>query len=140
MWLYPVPLGRRRSPNRLLQIIAPCTDHSYVVQEQQKWEQHQKLWLECCSWSHIAFTVLFSLLVMPSAPYWVVSTDYENYSLVYSCTNILWLFHIDYAWILSRAPDMHPETVEQLKGILQSHKIDTEKMMPTDQLNCPPEM
>ncbi|XP_009813836.2 apolipoprotein D [Gavia stellata] len=77
---------------------------------------------------------------MPSAPYWVISTDYENYSLVYSCTNILWLFHIDYAWILSRAPEMHPETVEHLKSVLQSYKIDTEKMMPTDQLNCPPEM
>ncbi|XP_030351157.1 apolipoprotein D isoform X1 [Strigops habroptila] len=77
---------------------------------------------------------------MPSAPYWVISTDYENYSLVYSCTNILWLFHIDYAWILSRAPDMHPETVEHLKSVLQSYKIDTEKMMPTDHLNCPSEM
>ncbi|XP_051482932.1 apolipoprotein D [Apus apus] len=77
---------------------------------------------------------------MPSAPYWVISTDYENYSLVYSCTNILWLFHMDYAWILSRAPDMHPETVEHLKSVLQSYKIDTEKMMPIDQLNCPPEM
>ncbi|KAM6063096.1 Apolipoprotein D [Chlamydotis macqueenii] len=77
---------------------------------------------------------------MPSAPYWVISTDYENYSLVYSCTNILWLFHIDYAWIKSRAPEMHPETVEHLKSVLQSYKIDTDKMMPTDQLNCPAEM
>lgn len=88
----------------------------------------------------MALTVPSSLLVMPAAPYWVVSTDYENYSLVYSCTNILWLFHMDYAWILSRAPDMHPETVEHLKGVLQSYNIDTEKMMPTDQANCPAEM
>lgn len=35
---------------------------------------------------------------------------------------------------------MHPETVEHLKSVLQSYKIDTEKMMPTDQVNCPPEM
>uniref|UniRef100_H0ZFA1 Apolipoprotein D n=1 Tax=Taeniopygia guttata TaxID=59729 RepID=H0ZFA1_TAEGU len=77
---------------------------------------------------------------MPAAPYWVISTDYENYSLVYSCTNILWLFHMDYAWILSRAPDMHPETVEHLKSVLESYKISTEKMMPTDQANCPAEM
>ncbi|KAI1235859.1 hypothetical protein IHE44_0001950, partial [Lamprotornis superbus] len=77
---------------------------------------------------------------MPAAPYWVISTDYENYSLVYSCTNILWLFHMDYAWIMSRAPDMHPETVEHLKSVLQSYKIDTDKMMPTDQANCPAEI
>ncbi|NWW04090.1 APOD protein, partial [Oreocharis arfaki] len=77
---------------------------------------------------------------MPAAPYWVISTDYENYSLVYSCTNLLWLFHMDYAWILSRAPEMHPETVEHLKSVLQSYKIDTDKMMTTDQANCPAEM
>lgn len=77
---------------------------------------------------------------MPSAPYWVISTDYENYSLVYSCTNILWLFHFDYAWIMSRSPDMHPDTVEHLKSMLRTYKIDTDKMMPTDQLNCPAEM
>uniref|UniRef100_A0A8B9NS21 Apolipoprotein D n=1 Tax=Apteryx owenii TaxID=8824 RepID=A0A8B9NS21_APTOW len=76
----------------------------------------------------------------PSTPYWVISTDYENYSLVYSCTNIIWLFHVNYAWILSRAPEMHLETVDNLKSLLQSYKIDTEKMMPTDQLNCPPDM
>uniref|UniRef100_A0A8V0Z2F1 Apolipoprotein D n=1 Tax=Gallus gallus TaxID=9031 RepID=A0A8V0Z2F1_CHICK len=63
-----------------------------------------------------------------------------NYSLVYSCTNILWLFHFDYAWIMSRSPDMHPDTVEHLKSMLRTYKIDTDKMMPTDQLNCPAEM
>lgn len=112
--------------------------------QQPKWEQSQELWLWCCravqSWLHMALTVPSSLLVMPAAPYWVISTDYENYSLVYSCTNILWLFHMDYAWILSRAPELHPETVEHLKSVLQSYKIDTEKMMTTDQANCPAEM
>ncbi|KAG6924334.1 apolipoprotein D [Chelydra serpentina] len=79
-------------------------------------------------------------LVMPSGPYWVLSTDYENYTLVYSCTTFIWLFHVEYAWILSRTPQLQPETVERLKNLLRSYKIDTEKMRPTDQMNCPPEM
>uniref|UniRef100_A0A8D2JGQ7 Apolipoprotein D n=1 Tax=Varanus komodoensis TaxID=61221 RepID=A0A8D2JGQ7_VARKO len=78
--------------------------------------------------------------VMPAAPYWVVSTDYENYALVYSCTTFLWLFHVDYAWILSRTRQMHPETVDHLKSILQSYEIDTARMRPTDQRTCPADM
>ncbi|XP_054839666.1 apolipoprotein D isoform X2 [Eublepharis macularius] len=77
---------------------------------------------------------------MPAAPYLVISTDYKNYSLVYSCMTFLWLFHVDYAWILSRTPQLHPETVEHLKSILQSYEIGTEQMRPTDQLNCPANM
>uniref|UniRef100_A0A8D0HMJ5 Apolipoprotein D n=1 Tax=Sphenodon punctatus TaxID=8508 RepID=A0A8D0HMJ5_SPHPU len=76
---------------------------------------------------------------MPSAPYWVLSTDYENYSLVYSCTTFIWLFHVDYAWIMSRTPQLHPETVEYLKNILHSYKIETKKMIPTDQMDFPPD-
>ncbi|XP_042315576.1 apolipoprotein D isoform X2 [Sceloporus undulatus] len=77
---------------------------------------------------------------MPAAPYWVISTDYENYALVYSCTSFLRLFHVDYAWIMSRTPELHPETVDHLKSILQSYEIDTARMRPTDQVNCPPEV
>uniref|UniRef100_A0A8C7G1Y5 Apolipoprotein D n=1 Tax=Oncorhynchus kisutch TaxID=8019 RepID=A0A8C7G1Y5_ONCKI len=35
-------------------------------------------------------------------PYWVLSTDYEGHSVVYSCTEFLGAFHVDFAWILSR--------------------------------------
>lgn len=79
--------------------------------------------------------LLFS--VMPSAPYWVLATDYENYALVYSCTTIVWLFHMDHVWILGRNPYLPPETVTYLKDILTSNDIDIEKMTITDQVNCP---
>ena len=42
---------------------------------------------------------------MPSGNYYVVDTDYENYTVVYSCTS-LWLFHIEYAWLLVGSRDM----------------------------------
>ncbi|XP_044770322.1 apolipoprotein D isoform X1 [Neomonachus schauinslandi] len=75
--------------------------------------------------------------LMPSAPYWVLATDYENYALVYSCTTIVWLFHMDHVWILGRNPYLPPETVTYLKDILTSNDIDIEKMTITDQVNCP---
>ncbi|XP_045859881.1 apolipoprotein D [Meles meles] len=75
--------------------------------------------------------------LMPSAPYWVLATDYENYALVYSCTTIVWLFHMDHVWILGRNPYLPPETVTYLKDILASNDIDIEKMTITDQVNCP---
>uniref|UniRef100_A0ACB8G7H5 Uncharacterized protein n=2 Tax=Sphaerodactylus townsendi TaxID=933632 RepID=A0ACB8G7H5_9SAUR len=77
---------------------------------------------------------------LPAVPHKVISTDYDNYSLVYSCLNFLWLFHMEDIWILSRTPQLHPETVEHLKDILQSYEIDTEPMRPTEQLNCPADM
>ncbi|KAG3271571.1 apolipoprotein D [Ictidomys tridecemlineatus] len=80
--------------------------------------------------------VKFSQL-MPSAPYWVLATDYENYALVYSCTTIIWLFHLDHVWILGRNPYLPQETVTYLKSILTSNNISIEKMTKTDQENCP---
>ncbi|XP_025232638.1 apolipoprotein D [Theropithecus gelada] len=74
---------------------------------------------------------------MPSAPYWVLATDYENYALVYSCASIINLFRVDYAWILARNRHLPSETVDFLKNILTSNNIDVKKMTVTDQENCP---
>lgn len=74
---------------------------------------------------------------MPSAPYWVLATDYENYALVYSCVSIINLFRVDYAWILARNRHLPSETVDFLKNILTSNNIDVKKMTVTDQENCP---
>lgn len=82
-------------------------------------------------------TALLWFSVMPSSPYWVLATDYENYALVYSCITFVWTFHVDHIWILGRNPSLPPETVTHLKDILTSNNIDIEKMTVTDQSNCP---
>ncbi|OWF38108.1 apolipoprotein D-like [Mizuhopecten yessoensis] len=39
----------------------------------------------------------------PSGSYLVLDTDYDNYSLVYSCQNFFGLFSAEFAWILKRS-------------------------------------
>ncbi|XP_029473223.1 apolipoprotein D [Rhinatrema bivittatum] len=73
---------------------------------------------------------------MPSAPYWVLSSDYENYSLIYSCFCFLEFIQMDHACILSRSRSLPQDTVQQLKVILTSNQIMTDDMTFTNQINC----
>ncbi|KAM4605233.1 apolipoprotein D-like [Polymixia lowei] len=68
----------------------------------------------------------------PPAPYWVLSTDYKSYTLVYSCTDY-GTFHVDFAWIMSRSPGMLRETIHDLKSILTSAGVNADKMIVTNQ-------
>ncbi|KAI2648922.1 Apolipoprotein D [Labeo rohita] len=65
-----------------------------------------------------------------------VSFSYCNISLVYSCTDVLRLFHVDYAWILSRSRSLPAEAVYHAKEIFSRDNIDVSKMTPTDQQGC----
>ncbi|XP_047446302.1 apolipoprotein D-like [Mugil cephalus] len=68
----------------------------------------------------------------PPAPYWVLSTDYDNYALVYSCTD-LGLIHLEFAWILSREPSLPEETIEELHSTLSSIGVRVDKLLTTNQ-------
>lgn len=69
----------------------------------------------------------------PPAPYWVLATDYDNYTLVYSCTDFDNLFHAEYSWIMSRTRTLSKETISELLAILTSHGIGTDGFTETDQ-------
>lgn len=73
--------------------------------------------------------------VLPYSPYWVVSTDYTTYSVVYSCTDIFKRFHFNYAWIFSRSPTLPCVIVAYAKKLLNEEGINTSKMTYTDH-NC----
>jgi len=81
-------------------------------------------------------SLLNSFSVTPYAPYWVLSTDYNSIALVYSCTDVLRLFHVDYAWILSRSRILPAEAIYHAKEIFSRDNIDVSKMFPTDQQGC----
>ncbi|XP_075996496.1 apolipoprotein D-like [Genypterus blacodes] len=72
----------------------------------------------------------------PYSPYWVLSTDYSSLSVVYSCYDILRIFHVEYAWILGRARFLPDETVDYARQLLMNEGIDLFKMRDTDQTGC----
>ncbi|XP_034562315.1 apolipoprotein Db [Notolabrus celidotus] len=72
----------------------------------------------------------------PYSPYWVLTTDYTNMAVVYSCTDILHIFHIDFAWILSRSRFPPADAVEYARNVLINEGIDTFRMKSTDQRGC----
>ncbi|KAK5849955.1 hypothetical protein PBY51_014247 [Eleginops maclovinus] len=72
----------------------------------------------------------------PYGTYWVVTTDYTSLTVVYSCTDILRLFHFDYAWILGRSRFLPAETVRYAKELLIKEGVDLSKMTATDQTGC----
>ncbi|XP_062900903.1 apolipoprotein D-like [Mobula hypostoma] len=72
-------------------------------------------------------------------PYMVLATDYESYSLVYSCFQQIptgWK-HIEYAWILSRQRHLTENVTDNLHEILKLYDIKTEEMVKTNQEDCP---
>ncbi|KAM3604416.1 uncharacterized protein V6R79_010871 [Siganus canaliculatus] len=74
--------------------------------------------------------------VLPYSPYWILSTDYVNSALVYSCTDVLRLFHVDFAWILSRTRTLPESTLQKAKDIFASNSIDVSRMIPSKQQGC----
>jgi apolipoprotein D and lipocalin family protein len=51
--------------------------------------------------------------------YQVIDTDYDSYSLVYSCEDLL-LFKMEFTWILSRTPEMPEEKINELINTLST--------------------
>ncbi|XP_062408659.1 apolipoprotein D-like [Sardina pilchardus] len=69
-------------------------------------------------------------------PYWVLATDYDNYVLVYSCTNISEESYVEFAWIMSRTRSLSADIVAGLKDKLHSHGITTDNLTATIQTGC----
>jgi len=73
----------------------------------------------------------------PYGNYWVVHTDYKEFTLIYSCEAVLGLAHIEQAWILARTMTVDPALTKKLMDELASYKVDVSKFVATDQSNCP---
>ncbi|XP_023334392.1 apolipoprotein D [Eurytemora carolleeae] len=57
--------------------------------------------------------------------YWILDTDYENYSIVYSCVDYIFgLIHFEFAWILARDTNMDPALIQKGVDLLESYGID----------------
>ncbi|XP_026230855.1 apolipoprotein Da, duplicate 1 [Anabas testudineus] len=74
--------------------------------------------------------------VLPYSPYWILSTDYVNVAVVYSCTDVLRLFHVDFAWILGRTRTLPDATIMKATEIFVNNNIDVLRMRPSKQQGC----
>lgn len=74
--------------------------------------------------------------VLPYTPYWVISTDYVSSAVVYSCTDVFRIFHVDFAWILGRSRSLSESTIQCAKQIFMENRIDVSRMIASSQKDC----
>lgn len=73
-------------------------------------------------------------LFQNTGSYNVISTDYDNYALVYSCTQIIpSVLKFEISWILARSKTLNLELVNKVKEIARQNKIDVSKFQVIDQ-------
>ena len=51
--------------------------------------------------------------IVPAGDYKILSTDYVNYTVVYTCSGIRGVYNREYAWVLTREAEPSEEIVEQ---------------------------
>ncbi|XP_055957002.1 apolipoprotein D-like [Patella vulgata] len=72
----------------------------------------------------------------PYAPYWVLDTDYDNYSAVFSCESLGGLAHVEFAWILSRNNTISDSLKQKIFKIFEKNGVGTTDIKKTVQDNC----
>ena len=65
----------------------------------------------------VVFDNFFSRLF--PGDYRVMETDYNDYAIVYSKSKILWVWTIEYAWILARSPIRSQDRINELLAKVQ---------------------
>ncbi|XP_045607637.2 apolipoprotein D [Procambarus clarkii] len=68
--------------------------------------------------------------------YWVLETDYQNYSVVWSCQDLV-AVNKQILWILWRTPKPDPQLLYYVKNLIRARGLSLSKLEPTDQTNCP---
>ena len=77
------------------------------------------------------------LSVAPYGNYWILDTDYKTYTLIYSCTGVLSITHLELAWILTREKTLDPEIKDMLYKKLSDFGVKTSNFRASDQSKCP---
>ncbi|XP_063595212.1 uncharacterized protein LOC134772083 [Penaeus indicus] len=76
--------------------------------------------------------------LVPPVPYHIVETDYTSYSCVYSCFDLLNI-RAELFFILSRTPEISPETKQRCLDLFEEKDVDTGKLVEMQQEGCPRE-
>lgn len=76
----------------------------------------------------------FSLL-LPSFEYKIISTDYVNYSIVYSCAGF-GIFNVEMLWVLGRENTIKDDIWQKIKNILTLINFNEEDLVMEDVSTC----
>ncbi|CAG9859685.1 unnamed protein product [Phyllotreta striolata] len=79
--------------------------------------------------------VTFNVPIAVHSPYWVLSTDYTSYAVVWSCQDVL-VASASTAWILTRDQNPPRSLIEKAENILKQQNISTTPLTKTNQNNC----
>ncbi|XP_037968586.2 apolipoprotein D [Plutella xylostella] len=70
-----------------------------------------------------------------ATPYWVVHTNYDSYSVVWSCNDYNY-FHTENAWILTRQREPSLDTLQKAYTIVDENNMSRAYFAKTDHTNC----
>ncbi|XP_052239164.1 apolipoprotein D-like [Dreissena polymorpha] len=74
----------------------------------------------------------------PLGNYWVLETDYYQYSVVWSCRQLDRFFNSQNCWILKRRPGPLPAPVlKRIYSMLNFYGINPDFFIVSDQTRCP---
>lgn len=73
---------------------------------------------------------------VPASPYWVLSSDYQSYALVYSCFDYFGLFHVDFAWVLARTRVLSEDALARSRQKLSTAGVNVNHLTATNQTGC----
>uniref|UniRef100_A0A1B0G8V7 Apolipoprotein D n=1 Tax=Glossina morsitans morsitans TaxID=37546 RepID=A0A1B0G8V7_GLOMM len=68
--------------------------------------------------------------------YWVLGTDYENFSVVYSCSDFVGVVNTKVIWILTRQRFPEEKIVAQARDVIASHGFSLTNLVKTDHSHC----
>lgn len=67
---------------------------------------------------------------------WVIDTDYKTYAMVWTCVDILDVYHFEWAWILGRTPQLDSALVSKLMDTWEAYDVPVDDFMMTQQTGC----
>ena len=71
----------------------------------------------------------------PKGQYLILDTDYQHYSVVYSCASVFGI-KVEFAWILVRDVKMGATYSKMAEEVLSKNKIDASKLELVPHKNC----